>query len=81
MTDNPKPLPGYSRRALADIREKPRPCLTINHGAGALLMREGLVEIVQLPSPYKMHGGAPINHFKITVLGEDRLRLDNLNPR
>lgn len=81
MTAKPKPLSGYSRRALENIQRAPRPCLTINPGAVGLLTRECLAEIVQLPSPYSMHKGAPISHLKITVLGEDWLRNDKLNPR
>lgn len=74
-------LSGYSFRTLEEIQKAPRPSFSINPGAVAKLLREGLVEIVQLPSPYKMHSGACIGHLKITVLGQDRLRNGKLDPR
>ncbi len=58
---------------LRDISHRPVPSQSVNPGIANRLMRENLVEIVSLPSPFVSHKGKDISHLKITQAGVDRL--------
>lgn len=66
-----------SAHALAELRniaQSPEPSLGVNPGVINRLMREELVEVVRLPSPFKTHKGRPIDHLQITDAGRARLK-------
>lgn len=62
-------LSDYAREALRTIADCPIPRGDVNPGAVNRLLRESLVEVVKLPSPYKTHGGKLIEFLKITYAG------------
>lgn len=72
-----KPLNGTKTHPLSDhalfclrcIAEYPRPKQDINPGVVNRLLRGELIEIVDLPSPFKTHNRRPISHARITELG------------
>lgn len=51
------------------LRSLPLPSQEINPGARGRLLQAGYVEIVRLPSPYKKHKGALIDHYDVTEKG------------
>lgn len=61
----PRQLSDHAKAALRDLAAAPRPRQSINPGLVALLLREGLAESVQLPSPFKIHKGKSIEHLCI----------------
>lgn len=63
------PLSDFARGVLRDLASAPKPRQEINAGVVDRLMRESLVEIVDLPSPYKSHKGGACAHLKITDAG------------
>ncbi|KYK44534.1 hypothetical protein A1D31_14135 [Bradyrhizobium liaoningense] len=63
------PLSAHAINVLRSLARCPDPAQEINPGVGNRLMRESLVEIVNLPSPYKKHRGAVIPHYQITDAG------------
>lgn len=75
------PLSGTKTRALSPIAietlrslsRTPAPCQSLNPGLCNRLAREGLVDEVQLPSPYASHKGRDIAHFKASTAGMSRL--------
>lgn len=67
------PLSEHALSELRNIARKPLTCLEVNPGVRERLSREGLVEIVQLPSPYKKHKGANCSHLQITEKGRGYL--------
>lgn len=76
----PPPLNGtkthpLTHHALSELRlivAHPVPSQDVNPGVVNRLLREALVECVQLPSPFKSHKGRLIEHLKATEAG--RLR-------
>lgn len=62
------PLTEASRRALGTISMAPIPRQEVNPGVADRLEREGLVIVVDLPSPYKGRKGK-VPHLKITEAG------------
>lgn len=64
-----RPLSDHARAELKDMRNKPVPRNSVNPGVSARLLRDALVESVQLPSPFKTHKGALIEHLQITEAG------------
>jgi len=66
------PLTKHAKTALATIATGPVPSQVFNPGVVNRLLRESLVEIVQLPSPYASHKGRLISHLKITASGLER---------
>jgi hypothetical protein len=72
-----KPLHGekthpLSAHALAELREMlraPEPRCGVNPGVADRLLREALVESVDLPSPFPTHKGRRIEHLRITDAG------------
>lgn len=65
---NTHPLSPHARSELASL-DAPRPTQQINPGVINRLMRDNLIEIVSLPSPYASHRGRPIQHAVITAAG------------
>ena len=64
-----RPLSEHARAELKDIRDKPVPRNGVNPGVAARLERDALVDCVMLPSPFKTHKGALIQHLQITEAG------------
>ena len=81
MADNPKPLNGtkthpltpHATGVLREISQAPQPQQAVNPGVVNRLLRESLVELVQLPSPYKKHKGSEIAFLQITAAGRAAL--------
>lgn len=67
------PLSKHALARLADIGEAPVPTFSVNPGVGNRLIRENLVRIVRLPSPFKLDHGKPRDHYQITAAGRERL--------
>lgn len=71
------PLNGTRTRALSahaldklrSIARSPVPRCEVNPGVVNRLLREALVETVNLPSPFKTHKGADAEHLRITDAG------------
>lgn len=61
-----KPLSEASERVL---RSLPLASQEINPGVRGKLIQLGYAEIVRLPSPYKKHKGANIDHYDVTEKG------------
>lgn len=62
-----------SLEALRRISEKPLPRQELNAGVANRLLREGLVESVDLQSPYASHKGRQIEHLRVSAAGVARL--------
>src|ERR1044072_1501777 len=67
------PLSQHALSKLLSAARKPFPFQDLNPGVRDRLLREDLVEIVQLPSPFKAHRGATIAHVKIPDAGRAAL--------
>lgn len=67
------PLSPHAIAELEDIASAPVVSCGVNPGVIARLLRESLVELVQLPSPFKVDKGGKREHLKITQAGRDRL--------
>jgi len=63
------PLSAHALSELRNIARRPCPCQGINPGVVNRLEREGLVELVDLRSPFPTHKGRPIPHLQITDAG------------
>ncbi len=65
-----KPLSPHALGVLRDLLEKPVPANDVNSGVIAKFIKEGLAEIVSMPSPYKTHKvGTRIGFLRITDKG------------
>lgn len=62
-----------SLEALRLIADKPLPRQEVNAGISNRLLRGGLVESVDLPSPYASHKRRCIEHLRVSVAGIARL--------
>jgi hypothetical protein len=67
------PLTDFAKKALGQIAKHPVPRQEVNPGVVNRLLRECLVESIELPSPYQKHKGGGIEFLKITKAGVDRL--------
>lgn len=67
------PLTPASLTALSELAKKPMPRQEFNPGVANRLLRDALVESVDLPSPYATHKGRRIEHLRATAAGVDRL--------
>lgn len=67
------PLTPASLGALRDVAAKPLPRQELNPGVANRLLREALVESIELPSPYATHKGRNIEHLQVTAAGVERL--------
>lgn len=64
-----RPLSEHARAVLKDVAQSPAPRSSLNPGVVNRLLRESLVEEVSLPSPFKAHKGAAVDHLQITSAG------------
>lgn len=71
--ENTHPLSDFAREWLSQIADKPVPKIEINPGVRDRLLREGLVKLVELPSPYKTQKGKNCQHLQITQAGKKEL--------
>jgi hypothetical protein len=69
-----RPLSEKAKAVLYVLARGPIPRQEINPGISDRLERKNLVEIVDLPSPYKSHKGANIRHTRLTSAGRALLR-------
>lgn len=67
-------LSGHSMAELRNIVAAPVPQCAVNAAVARRLGKEGLVEVVPLPSPYPVHHGAKIDHLCATEAGRQRAR-------
>lgn len=49
------------------------PTSSINPGVIAKLLREGLIELIPMKSPFPIHKGGFVEHARISQAGRDRL--------
>ena len=63
------PLSAHALAELRNIQTRPEPRIGVNPGVVNRLLREDLVELVQLPSPFKSHRGGVTEHLRITEAG------------
>lgn len=63
------PLSDHAKEMLRRIADAPIPRAEVNPGVVNRLLRDSLVEVVMLPSPYKTHGGRLIEYLKIVYAG------------
>lgn len=67
------PLKPASVEALRGVAQAAVPRQEINPGVANRLLRDDLVESVDLPSPYAAHKRRPIEHLKVTAAGLEML--------
>jgi hypothetical protein len=70
---NIHPLSAHARSILDTLTRAPLPTQEVNPGVIRRFLVEQLVEIVQLPSPYKKHKGGKIAHVQITEAGRNEV--------
>lgn len=63
------PLSACAKANLQEIADRAVPCSTVNPGVINRFLRDELVEIVLLPSPFKAHRGGTTEHLRITESG------------
>lgn len=68
-----KPLTAHALAELAEIDRAPVPCSAVNPGVADRLKREGLIEVVQKTSPFKIHKGKMCAHWQLTAAGKAKL--------
>lgn len=68
------PLSAHAHEELENISWHPLPTLAVNPGVINRLIREGLVVIVDLPSPFRAHRGGTCAHLEITEAGRNKLK-------
>lgn len=66
-----KPISDHAESVLRDL---PLSSQAINPGVRGVLLMHGYATIVQLPSPYKKHKGASIDHYDVTDKGRRFLK-------
>lgn len=79
MDEAQRPL---SEHAVAELREMmtaPVAQSAVNPGVAGRLLRGALVEVVGLPSPYKVHKGGNCPHLAITPAGREALEASALH--
>lgn len=67
-----RPLSPTALRVLAGVAREPMPRQEVNPGVVDRLDREDLVEVVQMPSPYRTVKGT-VGFLRITAAGRARL--------
>ena len=78
--DETKPLDGEEAHPLSEVARvtlgrllgEPIPRSQVNPGVADRLEREGLVEVVDLPSPFRTVRGK-VRHLRVTEAGRQRL--------
>lgn len=61
------PLSAAAKAVIESLRAAPIPCASLNPGIINRLRREGIVETVDLPSPFKTHKGKAIPHLRLVT--------------
>ena len=64
-----RPLSDRAIGVLKEIGKTPVARLLMNPGVSSRLLRDGLVEDVLLPSPFKSDKGKPRSHLRLTASG------------
>lgn len=64
-----KPISRHGIAQLQLVAVAPVPRQTVNSGLAQKLVAEGMVEIVRLPSPFRIHDGGNIEHLQLTERG------------
>jgi len=64
------PLSAHAIEQLQTIAKHTVPCSSVNTGVGNRLMRDHLIDIVDLQSPFKLHKGRNCPHYRITEAGK-----------
>ena len=62
------PMGAPTLRVLAKLKDGPIPKARINPGVVDRLSREGLIDFVQLPSPFKKDKGGTTTHLRLRAL-------------
>lgn len=70
-------LSEHAKGVLQMLRDGPRPRREFNPGVVNRLLRNDIVETVDLPSPYKTHKGGNCEHLRITPFGQKLIELKN----
>ena len=68
------PLSTHALSVLRQLAQEPMPTSALNPGVVSRLLCEDLVELAQLPSPYKAHKGDDCNHLRITDAGRRTIK-------
>lgn len=68
------PLSDFALEVLRDLAREPIPRSSVNPGVANRLLRESLVETVDLKSPFVTHKGRFIEHLQITPAGRAALK-------
>lgn len=68
-----RPLSRYAIDALDSLALVATPSQVFNPDVVDRLLRDGLVSVIQLPSPYASHKGKRISHLVLTEAGEQAL--------
>jgi hypothetical protein len=61
------PLSAAAKSVIESLSVAPIPCTSLNPGIINRLRREGIVETVDLPSPFKTHKGRAIPHLRLVT--------------
>lgn len=71
-----RPLSSHARNVLTCIAVSPQPRTRVNPGVVDRLTRmpDPLCAVVDLPSPFKIHGGKTCPHLQITDAGRKALQ-------
>ena len=64
-----RPLSYHAIGVLQEIGKAPVARLFVNPGVSSRFLRDGLVEDVLLPSPFKSDKGKPRSHLRLTASG------------
>ena len=64
-----RPLTEHALSVLQGIAKAPLARLLVNPGVSTRLLRDGLVEDVLMPSPFKSDKGKPCSHLRLTASG------------
>lgn len=68
------PLTPFALRTLAKLKAGPIPRQEVNPGVVDRLLRDDLVTLIDLPSPYKNNAGGKCVHVRISGPGLSALR-------
>jgi hypothetical protein len=75
QTSCPAALSAYELAELSHVARNPTPTCSLSPRVVDRLTRQGLAEVVSLPSPFRSHNGRRIPHLKATEAGRVRAGL------
>jgi hypothetical protein len=78
---DPIPLSRHALKCLREIKANPAPMSSATCGAVRMLLQEGLIEVVEVPSPFPADNGKKIKRLAITAAGLYGLKHGNAAPR